>query len=1310
MKKFDKSNNLCNIFLRLLFLIKFLFSNSQILNNIIKLGDYPFKYNHFSYNSNGDLIIDTDSSPSKHIKIFYGIKKDGQEYFIDNLGNKNYYYSMNINYEIGRVLGESCFIKIKENLSNTNWKEFLLGISKSVNSSYKTEIYDLDNKNIYGYLNSDLFGSIRGNIFSIIPSPLNSNTEFNYFISYIANSSLNIYKLYTIKANFYFNNYENIEMKKEKMDEINSVGQGIISCFFTENNLYICFYTKDDLRLTIWAFDPEAKQDEKTYIYTFYKEDYRRFYKGIHLKNEIGFFTYFKNDGIKPYFSLYEILSNKIAKIYKSYNDITFSGSYTNIDLLNDIIKLNDNMICFVGSSYDMKKINIITFIFYSSYDYMNARFYIINMYEEKKLKFYANLKLSSFNNFLLIAFSHYGEKICDKSDNNPCSSLIFFSYPNSSDINLDIIEYILPSNKNIENDILINFEESLIIENNIFGLELKGTKILNYSDDIILIKDENNIEPGTIIKSGDTIQLKFKANDFYPKGKYNIKYAFVLTEPDYEKYNKKVESIYQTYGNDKKNEKEYFQKNEFIGKTSNFIAIISENLQTKCFEEICSLCYSNKNKSCITCLYDFDYNKNSKIKTCYNSSEEINTSNILILTGKHEMKITNEQLQTIYNEMKSQIGPNKSQIIETENVIFQISSLDEQKNNENPNISSIELGECEDILKNNSGLSENEDLIIYKVDIKNKDLSQTYVQYEIYDPKTLNIISLDACKDIPIFINVPVNLNENTRSIYSSLNQYGYNLFDLNDKFYNDICSPYTTENGTDLTLADRKNLIYDVNGDITMCQQGCTLNKYNLTTGKSQCDCFVQKGETVTNMDKINFEDDSSIKDEFFDTLKNSNFRVLKCFKLILSIKGQKNNIGSYIMSGLYLIFIILILVYIFKENYKLNFFLAGIIQQKLDYINENKAKGLKSENDIEIFNKNINPKKKKIKSGKKNKKRSTKNKNKSKEKIKRGNDNNKSSEILFPPRRKQKNIINKENLTFKTTFDKLNSKQSKTLDKIKNENDLINLNSKKNKIKTMNKNVQKIQNSPNSNLNKNIKDLMFTYKIEELNDEEINNLNYEIALILDKRTYFQYYFSLLKKKQLILFAFYPNQDYNLLVVKISLLILSFSLYFTINGFFFTDETMNKINNDHGKFDIFYQIPQLLYSTLISSSINFILKLLSLSEKQILIIKQEKNLLNVKKRTNNIIKYLKIKLAFFFVLSFLFMLFFWYFISCFCTVYKNTQNILIIDTLISFALSMIYPFVINFIPGFLRIPSLRANSKDRKYLYILSGYIALI
>ena len=118
----------------------------------------------------------------------------------------------------------------------------------------------------------------------------------------------------------------------------------------------------------------------------------------------------------------------------------------------------------------------------------------------------------------------------------------------------------------------------------------------------------------------------------------------------------------------------------------------------------------------------------------------------------------------------------------------------------------------------------------------------------------------------------------------------------------------------------------------------------------------------------------------------------------------------------------------------------------------------------------------------------------------------------------------------------------------------------------------------------------------------------------------------------------------------------------------------------------------------------------MLSLSQKQILIIKQEKNYLNAKKTSNSIVKCLKIKLSIFFVISSLLMLFFWYFISCFCSVYKNTQKTLIIDTLISFTLSMIYPFGLNLIPGFFRIPALRAQEKNKKYLYIFSGYLAMI
>ena len=228
------------------------------------------------------------------------------------------------------------------------------------------------------------------------------------------------------------------------------------------------------------------------------------------------------------------------------------------------------------------------------------------------------------------------------------------------------------------------------------------------------------------------------------------------------------------------------------------------------------------------------------------------------------------------------------------------------------------------------------------------------------------------------------------------------------------------------------------------------------------------------------------------------------------------------------------------------------------------------------------------------------------------------------------------------------------------------------------------------------------------KNLNDQELNTLEYEIAIICDKRTYFQYYCSLLKKKQLILFTFLPTNDYNLLSLKISLFLLSFSLYFTINGFFFSDDTMHKIHEDNGAFDFIFQIPQILYSSIVSAVINMILKMLSLSEKNILAIKQEKNIDNIIKKTNSIKKCILIKFILFFILGNLLLIFFWYFISCFCGVYINAQIILIKDTVISFGLSMIYPFGLNLLPGFFRIPSLRA--KNKKCLYQISNLVALI
>jgi hypothetical protein len=87
---------------------------------------------------------------------------------------------------------------------------------------------------------------------------------------------------------------------------------------------------------------------------------------------------------------------------------------------------------------------------------------------------------------------------------------------------------------------------------------------------------------------------------------------------------------------------------------------------------------------------------------------------------------------------------------------------------------------------------------------------------------------------------------------------------------------------------------------------------------------------------------------------------------------------------------------------------------------------------------------------------------------------------------------------------------------------------------------------------------------------------------------------------------------------------------------------------------------------------------------------------------------KCLKIKRIIFMIIGCLLLLFFWYYLSCFCSVFINTQISLIKDTLISYCLSLIYPFGINLLPGLLRIPAIK--NKNQKFLYILSRFISLI
>ena len=142
-----------------------------------------------------------------------------------------------------------------------------------------------------------------------------------------------------------------------------------------------------------------------------------------------------------------------------------------------------------------------------------------------------------------------------------------------------------------------------------------------------------------------------------------------------------------------------------------------------------------------------------------------------------------------------------------------------------------------------------------------------------------------------------------------------------------------------------------------------------------------------------------------------------------------------------------------------------------------------------------------------------------------------------------------------------------------------------------------------------------------------------------------------------------------------------------------------MHVIYKEQGKFNFIYQLPQMLYSSLISGVLTSFFRYLSLTEKTILTLKEEKNMTLLKQKKREVFRDVNNKIVLFFIISFCLLLFFWYYVACFCAVYKNTQVHLIKDFAFSFSLSQVYPFLIYLLPGIFRINALRNKKCETMY-----------
>ena len=656
---------------------------------------------------------------------------------------------------------------------------------------------------------------------------------------------------------------------------------------------------------------------------------------------------------------------------------------------------------------------------------------------------------------------------------------------------------------------------------------------------------------------------------------------------------------------------------------------------------------------------YDIEYIKNiSEINTNKLFKGEYNLDNLTITEKDQIIEKIKDDIENGNLNLTSLISGDKKDLILKENTtLYQITTTDNQNNTQYEDISKIQLGECEDILKSIYKIDDNLPLIIFKVDHFVPGIEIPVIGYDIFHPTNKSKLDLKYCKDSIVNFQIPVSLEEN-------------NLFkyDPNSEYYTDECSSYTTEDGTDILLNDRHDE-YN-NNNYSLCEQNCSFVEYEKDTKKAICDCNIKSNNLIIS--EIMNEENILAKYNFTYQSSFSNIKTMKCVYQVFTKEGLAKNIGNYIFLIIILIFLVIGALF-YKFGYHL-------IEVKIKEIVENE------EYKVHINNTKYNKESEKDKNNHKNKhKDNQKNKNRDNKK-----DKNKGKITIYSKHykndKKRKSEKNKTNRKRKTK--KFSILDSKNMDNFNNKsNSIIDLKNNKTALKEKNN----INNSCNKSIENEIK--------EYYNDYELNSFGYEKALKYDKRTKIQYYMSLIKTKHPIIFSFVPLDDYNSSLIKASLFLILFSIIYIINALFFNESTIHKIYKDGGIYNFVFFIPKIFLSFAISHIIYTIIKYFTLTERNL---HKIKNVFKSFDKIESIKRCIVIKYLCYFVIGFVCLWFFWFYLSSFCAVFKNSQVYLIKNTIISFVITLIYPFFINIIPSLLRINSL--NARNRAFLYKLS------
>ena len=279
------------------------------------------------------------------------------------------------------------------------------------------------------------------------------------------------------------------------------------------------------------------------------------------------------------------------------------------------------------------------------------------------------------------------------------------------------------------------------------------------------------------------------------------------------------------------------------------------------------------------------------------------------------------------------------------------------------------------------------------------------------------------------------------------------------------------------------------------------------------------------------------------------------------------------------------------------------------------------------------------------------------------------------------------------------KKNSNQQKDRN-IKNSKEL-----KANKIILSPKNYSLIQIDANN----------YDYKTKPLiSDFLLDSLDYDAAIIYDKRSFFRiFYICILTKENVINIIFFktPLDIYSL---RVCLFIFNISCDLAFNTIFYTNQNISDKYHYHGENLFLFTLVNNILQSILSLVVGLILvntfqymidsrenfeEIFRYEEKKLRKNKKykvsKKRKLEILTKIQKISSKLKCKATFFIIFELMLMLFFYYFVTAFCEVYKKIQKSWIYEFIISFFLSLSGEIIFAFLLAILYVLSIKYKSK---------------